>query len=848
MHAWFRRSLVGALVALAASLTPAVQAQPQQGPQLPFARLFTVLPSGGKLGTTFEVTVGGADLEEASALYFSVPGVTARRIPDFWKPTSSVPNRFIVTIPPNTPLGIHDVRVIGRFGISNPRAFVVGEFNELLESEGNNDVPQAQKIELGTTVNGNINPNTDVDYFAFAGKNGQRVVIHCAAFSIDSRLDPQLQLYDANGRLLAANRRYAERDAVIDATLAVDGDFLVRLCQHAHVAGSAEFFYRLSVSLAPWIDAAYPPVAERGKSTPITLYGRNLPFAQPDSKALLDGRPLDKLQTPVTPPSDPVSALRLRFSGHLPPTSAGLDGFEHRVKNAAGSSNPVLIGYAAAPVILDNEDNDTPEKSQAISLPCELCGRIEKRRDRDWYAFTAKANDVYVLDAFADRIGSPIDLYFELRRVDDKDPKNRPMIGEFDDNADVLHPLKFNTRSDDPRTRFVVPADGKYELLVGSRTGDVSAGPRHIYRLTIRKEQPDFRLILVDQDDNGPYALNARQGSSQFYHVLCQRMDGFAGDVLVTVEGLPPGVTCPPQVLAANMKQTPLVLTAKPDAANWAGEIRIMGTATISGKPEVREARGGCIVWPVQPQQNIPTLSRLSRSICLAVREKGPFGIAAVVQELALPVGATTPVKLKVERHWPEAKVPLQIGAIDVPPNLTLNNNNQPLTVPADKNEAELPMQIRNNVPPGVYNLVLRATGQVPFNKDPKATQKQNLGSMTVSTPIKLTVYNSVAEVSPATPSVSVKGGADAELIVRVARLNGYQGEYKVQLVLPQGFQGVTAAEAAIPANATEAKLVLKGAAGAAPATNPNVLVRVTATVEKVTLTHEAKLAVTITK
>jgi citrate lyase beta subunit len=93
-----------------------------------------------------------------------------------------------------------------------------------------------------------------------------------------------------------------------------------------------------------------------------------------------------------------------------------------------------------------------------------------------------------------------------------------------------------------------------------------------------------------------------------------------------------------------------------------------------------------------------------------------------------------------------------------------------------------------------------------------------------------------------------VKGGADTELVVRVNRLNGYQGEFKVQLVLPQGFQGVTAAEATIPANATETKLVLKGAPNAAPAMNANVVVRATATVEKVTLTHEAKVAVTIQK
>jgi hypothetical protein len=213
-----------------------------------------------------------------------------------------------------------------------------------------------------------------------------------------------------------------------------------------------------------------------------------------------------------------------------------------------------------------------------------------------------------------------------------------------------------------------------------------------------------------------------------------------------------------------------------------------------------------------------------------------------------LPVGATVPMKFKVDRHWPEAKVPIAVQPVDVPPNLAVGNNNQPMTVAADKNEADVQIQVRNNVPPGVYNLVLRGTAQVPFNKDPKATQKPPLASQAVTTPVKLKVYNSVADVTLGTPMLTLKGGQDAEIIVRINRLNDYKGEYKVALVPPQGFQGVTAAEVTIPANANEGKLMLKCAANAAPATNPNVVVRVSATVEKVVLNSEAKVGVTVVK
>jgi hypothetical protein len=66
--------------------------------------------------------------------------------------------------------------------------------------------------------------------------------------------------------------------------------------------------------------------------------------------------------------------------------------------------------------------------------------------------------------------------------------------------------------------------------------------------------------------------------------------------------------------------------------------------------------------------------------------------------------------------------------------------------------------------------------------------------------------------------------------------------------VLPGGFQGVTAAPVKVPAGANEAKLVLTAPANAKPASNSNVVVRATATVNKINLTEETKVTLTIAK
>jgi hypothetical protein len=100
--------------------------------------------------------------------------------------------RFRVTISPGTPLGFHDVRVVNHWGVSNPRAFVVGDLPEVHEKEPNNLVRQAQRVPLNCTINGTVSASADVDYYIFAGHKGQRVVLSCLASSIDSRLSAGL--------------------------------------------------------------------------------------------------------------------------------------------------------------------------------------------------------------------------------------------------------------------------------------------------------------------------------------------------------------------------------------------------------------------------------------------------------------------------------------------------------------------------------------------------------------------------------------------------------------------------------------------------------------------------------
>jgi hypothetical protein len=830
-----------------------LQAQPRLGSNLPAPRLLTVMPPGGKIGSTVEVTFTGTDLEEPEQLLFSHPGIKAEPLatPEPPPPPQPQPqkgrrrgmgkpviSRFKVTLAANVPPGIHDVRFVNKWGVSNPRAFVAGDLNEVLEKEPNNDVEQAQRVEINSTINGSMANPTDVDYYVFAGKKGQRVVFSCLASSIDSRFHAGLEVYDSKGKQLASGRDYNNNDALTDCFLPDDGDYYVRLYHFTHTQGSAEHYYRLSISTTPWIDAVFPSAVEAGKATSVTVYGRNLPGGQLDPSTVADDHVLEKITVNLPGGS---GASPVGFSGLMTPKMAAIDGFEFRLRNDSGWSNPFLIGLARAPLVLDKGDNDTPETAQVVSVPCEIAGHLEKLRDRDWYSFTAKKGEAYVIDILSNRQGAPTYPYFMLK-------SEKSDLKESDDNLDGLS-LKFYSRSEDPQPfLFTAPADGKYQLLVSSQLADTVAGPRHFYRVRITPPQPDFHLVALAEDEYRPTGTTVLAGGQQALTLFALRQDGFAGDISLSVEGLPPGVTAAPQTLGGAVRQTSLVLSAANNAAVWTGPIKVTGTATIGGNKVVREARSASIVWPIQPGQNIPTISRVDRGLLLAVRPGAPYSLAASLDKPALVQGDKGTLKVKLTRISPDFKTPLTVQATpsELPPGLSLNNN-QPITIAPNATEGVLPITVQPNVPPGVYNLVLHTQTQMPYSKDATAQQKPNTLIVLPSAPVTLTVLPKVlATLSLATPNVTVQVGKEAEVVVRVHRQYGYSGEFKVQVVLPPEAKGVQISDTIIPSGKEETKLIVK--AGPMPVTLPNLIVRATATYQGHVTVQEVKLNVNVTK
>jgi hypothetical protein len=513
-----------------------------------------------------------------------------------------------------------------------------------------------------------------------------------------------------DGKQLAANRGYRGGDAVLDFKAPTDGEYLVRLSQFAYTTGGYDHFYRLTVTTGPWVDAVFPPVT----ANPHTAFGRNLAGPTPSASFTRpDGRPLDT--NALTLFTHAPLGSRLLDTGFVSPSAASLDAV-----GTGTTRSLLLLGNTPGALILDNEKNTTAADAQEVKVPCNVAGRIAKKNERHWYSFAAKKGEVWTLEVFADRIGSPVDAFFIL--TDDKGK----VITEQDDGSDTLSPNQFYTKGDDPaRYRFAVPADGTYKVMVSTREAGTQFGVRDQYVLRIAKEKPDFRVAVMPFTPHIPDAGTLPKGGSVLFSVFVFRFDGFTDAIELSATDLPEGVTCPPQVIGPGQTRGTLVLVADKDIEDWEGFVTIHAK---SGELK-HTARPFTVSWlPVgiqqnQPPPNSPMLTRMDRGsgLALAVRGTAPFTLTPKQDEVKVKPGGKAEVTLKVAR---DAKYKDAIQIISATPNTGPRpQGNQPFppvgTSQPGGTEVKLNIDIPANFPPGTHTLVLRGQSAAPPPKGP---------------------------------------------------------------------------------------------------------------------------------
>ena len=712
--------------------------------QLPTTQLRAVFPAGAGRQEPCRVTISGSNLDDVQRLVFSNDGIQATQVfadqTPFDEKPLPVDNTFDVTVGSNVPPGRYEVRAVGKYGLSNPCSFVVGRVREYVEEEpnGGSEAPPwttvqddkgeetlenlANEIVLPATINGQAGSGSDVDWFRFVGKQGQRVTISGMAKRLDSQIDLSFSLFDPSQKMIANSRVVAQNESIIDAILPREGVYFIRVSDALYRNGN-DYVYRLEVGSQPHLDLIFPPAGLAGSNSEYTVYGTNLPGgSQSDIK--IDGKLVESLKVRVPIPADAVG--KLDFKSLLEPHQAGIDGVEYRLTSGEFQSNALLVSVASDQVVLE-ESNDTPDQPQHLTLPCEVAGQFYPQRDVDWYSFEAKEGEKWMIDVLSQRLGVSGDASLLIQKLT-LDQDNQPVVTDIQ-YVDDLQEQNFNNqsgrhefdcRTTDPSFLFEVPSDGTYRILVKDSHGSVKSDPRLVYRLLIHQPRHDFRVVAVPANSNGSLLL--RRGGRNAVRVHVFRQDGFHGEVTVACSGLPGGVTSEEVIIGPENTLGTLILTTASNASPAISTLSLTAKAVINGKEVQRKVRFGTATEDFQfnqPNANLPSVrSRLIDRIQLCVSDVDPAPMLLTIgngQVFETSRGGKIKIPYVVKRVE-NAGGNINGFAMDFPPRTSVGQVN----IGANE-KGDFEMTFQATAPPGVYSIYLAGFNQgYQYSRNPE--------------------------------------------------------------------------------------------------------------------------------
>ena len=396
---------------------------------------------------------------------------------------------------------------------------------------------------------------------------------------------------------------------------------------------------------------------------------------------------------------------------------------------------PVGLGPQAA--LAESEPNNDSAEAQKISLPCDMAGSFFPAADVDVFEFEAKKGEVWWVEVASERLGLPTDPAILIQHVGGT-PEN-PELTDVAELNDIPSPVKvssngyaydgppYNAGSSDILAKLEIKQDGLHRLKLSDLFGGTRNDPQNIYRLVIRKAQPDFAVLawplhmqLRNGDRNAlskPIAL--RGGATMALEVVAIRRDGFHGEIELAMDNLPEGVMAQGLTIPAGQSHGMLLITAAEDAPRGIRSANFVGRAQIGGESVVRPCALATMAWPVTDAwQEIP-YPRLMADVPVSVggEDLAPLTIAPAQREaLEAVVGTklTIPLKHSQRSEFSGAAITMKfIGA---------GCNRAPaVQVPLAKESSEIVLDLNTlKTPPGEYTFALFGGAVVKYRHQPE--------------------------------------------------------------------------------------------------------------------------------
>jgi hypothetical protein len=717
-----RQLLIVSLILMAAFNASSVSAQQR----ILAPTLLVLYPAGATAGTEVPVEITSQQqLEGADRLVFSHPGITAKRVmraaDRFYPEERPVEHKFMVKVAADVPPGIYEVRAGGKYGLSNPRRFVVGKMEEVLEKEDNNTPDQAQIVAAPVVLNG-LCEASQVDFFWIDVQAGKSLVIDGYYERLDARGDLALALFTEQGSLIARSLHTTGRDPAILFTPASTGLYLLRVYEvsYNNLPNAVPTPYRVEVSSRPWIELIDPPIAQRGQTSAFTLYGRNLgPGA---TKATLAGKELEKVTVNIAVPEQNAISPDLPFD----PLVAGLDWYVYRHDVQGELSNPVRIALANLALTAEKEPNEDAA-AQQVSLPCEILGRFNRPNDLDWYSFEAKEGDEVWIEIDAQRLEQPVDPLFVVQRVVERE-NEKPELQELTTQDDIPSPMPQMMQrmtSQDASWLLKVPQDGTYRVMVRDQFSAAGAGMPPCYRLRIGPPRPDFRLLafpgLEDfsnglQQQPGPRSCAIPSGGAEEILIIALRRDGFDGQIEIMPTEQPSGITAQAITIGPGENNGAFIVRAAPGTKLNNDSLKLEGHAKIGEALRAVPVFATEQIWNTDNQYGFP--ARLTERIALSIDEMLPaFGRIEPMEQKVwrMARGGKLEIPVKFSKVRDDFNGAIQMGAIDLPDN---NRIRVPMINVAAGSTGKLELDIQPEATVGMFTLVARGEAEVDYRRN----------------------------------------------------------------------------------------------------------------------------------
>lgn len=532
------KSGIGIFVLLLCSLCQFAYAQ--LAPEIGYA-----VPSGGQVGKTVDVTLGGYDWTPDMQVFVRDPRVqlslagppTEVLTPDppFWFGAKGrgyawpLPREFPakLTVAPDTPPGFIKWQAANANGVSPLGVLHISPYPEVLEEANRKSAQELPALPL--VVNGQIQRIEEIDLYTFKVDKAGPVSIEIIARRLNSPLHGVLSVRDPSGKTLIDIADTEGHDFTVTFAAEANTPYTLRL-HDVDYAGDRSYAYRLQLSSGARVLAAYPSSGKRGETVPVEFVGYGVATGKGEIESV---------------------TRNVAF-----PALAEAQ-FLHTLDTPLGSAT-FSLGLSDIAELIE------PTGSQSFALPSAptaVTASIESPLGSDIFDANLTAATAYEISARSMSPSTPVDLEIAVLGSDGKE------LSYTDDM----------TKSVDPVVLFTPPADGVYRIVVTDNSAK-SFGRAANYRLSVTSPRPDLTL-----GPNVPSQLSVPLGTTAKFPLQIARAAGFTQIVNVAINGLPAGITVPADLkIVENAAELQIDLACAADAAADAKLVTFTLTGTAA--------------------------------------------------------------------------------------------------------------------------------------------------------------------------------------------------------------------------------------------------------------------------